>query len=134
MPDSVAQQLATTLSARLTPPEIPPTAAAALRRALASVDQPFRLIIDDAHLLMESELSLQLLAALPDALPEPWKCIVVSRCPVTRDGERIFSASQCLFIDNELLAFTRDHIIRLYDELFGAQLSHAQAQQLLRRS
>ncbi|WP_029897812.1 AAA family ATPase [Desulfohalovibrio reitneri] len=94
--------------------------------------RPARLVVDDAHLLLDSPESLGLLRAAVDATPDSLSWLVLTRHKLEREGKPLFRFNEYLRIDEGLLAFERREVVELYSEVFGEKLTSGEADGLLR--
>jgi len=82
--------------------------------------RPLTVVLDDAHLLSDSPRNLSLLSELVRSVPSFIKFVIVSRYPLMVEGKPLFESKDVLEIDKSLLAFSREEISILYNEVLEA--------------
>ncbi|QJB55315.1 hypothetical protein [Pseudodesulfovibrio sp. zrk46] len=105
------------LQQMLLPNEFVEMAAERLAVELALSNLQLTLVFDDAHLLQESELCVQLLWQIVAQSPPSVKSTIVSRYSLRPSIEGDLQSGQYLEVDASILAFSREEIAELYNEV-----------------
>ncbi|QGY38930.1 AAA family ATPase [Pseudodesulfovibrio cashew] len=122
--------LSEALQQQLVNPEFVGIASASLGGALEKSARPVILVFDDVHLLKSGDHTLDLLKALVETTPSFVKFIFISRYPLAMDGKPLFPSSELMQIDKSLLAFSREEIALLYNDVLGEPAGTKKIRQL----
>lgn len=129
VPRERLEELCGLLRQQMPPVEVPEKAAIFLAEELNTLPG-LTLVFDDAHELKES-LSCLLLQRLVPAVGEHIRFVLVSRFPVLFEGHPLFPRKDCLVIDNDLLAFSREEIAVLYNRHYEVPVDAVMVNTLL---
>ncbi len=129
VPRERLEELRGLLRLQMPPAEVPEKAAVFLADEL-NARPGLVLVFDDAHELEES-LSCLLLQRLAAATGGHVRFVLVSRYPVLHGGQPLFPRKDCLVVDNDLLAFSREEIAALYNRHYGVPVDAAMVNTLL---
>jgi ATP/maltotriose-dependent transcriptional regulator MalT/DNA-binding SARP family transcriptional activator len=129
LPATRKEELRGLLRQQMPPAEVPEKAAIFLAKEL-DARPGLTLVFDDAHELKDSLAGL-LLKRLVQAAGERIRFILISRFPVMLEGQPLFPRKDCLVIDNDLLAFSREEIAVLYNRHYGVPVEAAMVNTLL---
>ena len=89
------------------------------------------LVLDDLHLIGESQLTNQLLDYLIDTSPPNLHYILVSRHPLSLEARAIRKNPYVIYLDSDDLALKLGDIERLYCTVLGSQIARSEAEQIL---
>ncbi|MFH1914841.1 MAG: AAA family ATPase [Pseudomonadota bacterium] len=120
-----------TIQQQLTVDEFVDIATRRLAAELEHCAAPLTIVIDDAHLLEESDQAMDLLRTITKSTPNHVKFIILSRFPLTHHDGPLFPVKDVLKIDKSLLAFTREEIAMLYNEHFAIPVDTRKVNDLL---
>ncbi|WP_338667923.1 AAA family ATPase [Pseudodesulfovibrio methanolicus] len=111
------------LRQQLNTPELIDIGTRRLGDEVENIATPLVLVIDDAHVLQEHEPTLRLIRQIHDATPATLRLIVISRFALTLAEQPLFAKSSQLFIDESILALSREEIAGLYNGVLGIPAS-----------
>lgn len=95
---------------------------------------PFTVVFDDVHLLEGAPESQRLLRGLVDATPDFITYVIISHTPLTHNNTPLFRRSEAIQVDQELLAFSREEVARLYSEVWGIPVSQERLDWLMKKT
>ena len=90
-----------------------------LCNVLANLEQPIYFVFDDVHVYDNDYMPMCFFKMLVENSPKYINFIFISRFPLQIEGQDLFDKTQTLQIDNSLLAFTREEIAMLYNDILG---------------